>query len=90
MKFYTENKGYINYRDKILVNKLTAVYFYKYSNENYCVQFFKNGKCHNSKNADYVDYRGYKDFSLNGKFYGYHTDFTKETWRRFVKMQVFL
>jgi hypothetical protein len=90
MKFYTENKSDINYRDKIRVNKLTAVYFYKYSNENYYVQFFKNGEYHNIKNSAYIRFDGYKDFSLNGKFYGYQTNFTKESWRRFVKLQAFL
>ena len=84
MKFYNgKNNRY--YWDIIYDNKLTAIHF-----DSYGIRFYKNGISHNSKNADYVNYRGYKDFSLNGKFYGYHTDFTKETWRRFVKMQVFL
>ncbi len=86
MKFYTENKNYINYRDKILINKLTAIYY----NKNSYIQFFKNGKYHNSKNADFINNKGLKDFSLNGEYYGKNEDFTKESWRRFCKLKIFL
>jgi hypothetical protein len=87
MKFYKDKKSYI-YFNKSLDNKLTAVY--QHLDKYYFVHFFKNGKFHNSKNADYIDGNGFKDFSLNGKFYGRECDFTKESWRRFVKLQVFL
>ena len=82
MKFYKD----INCNDyywKIRYNKLNVIYTY-----NKDILFFKNGKKHNSKNAsvfsDFINIQ----FWLNGKWYG--DDFTKESWRRFVKMQVFL
>ena len=90
MKFYVDhykNKTY--YCDKIKNNKLSAIYSYNYFLSSSYVQFFKNGMYHNAKNADYINYKGNKDFSLNNKFYGYKDDFTKESWRRYVKMQVF-
>lgn len=62
--------------------KLTAVY----SHYNY-VQFFKNGKLHNAKNAAYINRSKYKEFYLNEEYYEY--DFTKESWQRFVKLQCF-
>ena len=74
MKFYTENKSYINYRDKILVNKLTAIY----SNKNSYIQFFKNGQYHNAKNATYTDDIGHKDFYLNDVYYGNQHYFKKK------------
>ncbi len=85
MKFYRDkiNNYYLN---KIYVNNLSAIYF---DNEDEEILFYSNGYLHNVKNAAYVT-KSWKSFYLNGKFYGYHTDFTKETWRRFVKLQVFL
>mgnify|MGYP007069468954 CR=1 FL=1 len=88
MKFYVDDKNYISYYNEISNNKLTAIYHYK--SKNSYVQFFKNGMYHNPKNADYINNKGFKDFSLNNKFYGYDKDFTKQSWRRFVKMKVFL
>ena len=85
MKFYTDNKYDISYRDKILNNKLTAIL----SNKNSYVQFFKNGMYHNTKNADFINHKN-KEFSLNNKFYGNQNDFTKQLWRRFIKLRMFL
>ena len=83
MKFYND-KGNSYYWCIIFDNKLTAIH------SDYCgIRFFKNGLYHNTKNADYIDNYGYKDFSLNNKSYGDEDDFTKESWRRFVKLQVF-
>jgi hypothetical protein len=82
MKFYRD----INSNDyywKIRYNKLNVIYTY-----NKDILFFKNGKYHNSKNAsvfsDFINIQ----FWLNGKWY--RDDFTKESWRRFVKLQAFL
>ncbi len=83
MKFYREDKSYYNYWSKTIRNKLTAIYF---SNS---VWFFKNGLYHNSKNATYIC-DGDKEFCLNNIYYGDHNNFTKQSWRRFVKLQVFL
>ncbi len=80
MKFYKSKNLY-----KIGKFSLTAIY----DNSSY-VEFYKNGISHNSKNADYVNYKGYKSFSLNGKNYGNQTNFTKQSWRRFVRLQTFL
>lgn len=92
MKFYKDK----NYLNKIYSNKLNAVYSYSYyyslntMNLIYAIQFFKNGMGHNPKNADYIHNDGYKEFSLNHKCYGTNDDFTKESWRRFVKLKAFL
>ena len=84
MKFYREDKNNYEYWNKIIRNKLNAIYHSE------SVWFFKSGKHHNFKNASYFNYNGYKEFSLNGKLYGYENDFTKKSWRKFVKIQVFL
>jgi frataxin-like iron-binding protein CyaY len=84
MKFFKYN----NNRCKIINNKLTAIY--SFNHKAYHIQFYKNGERHNSKNAAYIDYNGYKEFWLNSKKYGYEYDFTKQSWRRFVKLQFFL
>ena len=79
-------KFYINSYLKIKENKLTAIDFDYY----YYTRFFKNGVRNNNKNAAIIHILNYKAFYLNGKYYGYDIDFTKESWRRFVKMQAFL
>jgi hypothetical protein len=89
MKFYIENKPSRRYMKKIEKKCLTAIYFDLY------VVFFENGKRHNTKNASYIKYNGYKQFWLNGEKYGSNYDqdqdyFTKESWRRFCKLQIFL
>ena len=86
MKFYNgKNNRY--YWGIIYDNKLTAIHF---DSTYYSVEFCKNGELHNIKNAAYIDNSGYKEFYLNDKCYFFRNDFTKESWRRFVKTQVFL
>jgi hypothetical protein len=84
MKFYIDKK-IIYYWDKILNNNLTAIY-----DNSFAIRFYKNGKYHNSKNASYISNNGYKSFYLNGKYYGKLNKFTKQSWRKFVKLKVFL
>ena len=84
MKFYRDIHSYF-YDSKIYNNKLTAIYCKKY-----IIIFSKNGIWHNNKNASYIEYSGYRQFYLNGKYYGNQTKFTKQSWRRFVKLQAFL
>ena len=78
MKFYIKYKS-----SKIRSDKLTCIY-----TEYNAIWIFKNGKGHNYKNAAYID-GIYKQFFLNGKCYGTQNDFTKQSWRRFVKLQLF-
>ena len=85
MKFYRDKK-YNNYHFIIVNYNLTAIY----CNKSSCAHFFKNGNYHNTKNASFHNYYGYKEFRLNNKLYATDKDFIKETWRRFVKMQAFL
>jgi hypothetical protein len=85
MKFYKEKKYYKYYTFKIYDYKLTAIYC-----DSAVVIFYKNGSEHNSKNASNIDFYGYKQFCLNGKFYGDKYNFTKQSWRKFVKLQAFL
>jgi hypothetical protein len=86
MKFYLDTKYDTYYYDYIFAisNNITAIY----SNSK-IIFFYKNGKFHNTKNAAYI-YNRRKSFRFNNTWYGNQNDFTKESWRRFVKLQVFL
>ncbi len=85
MKFYRENNKTVDYWNKTKANKLTCIYCNSTD-----TSFYKNGLCHNNENAAYLYYNRYKEFRLNGKYYGNSNEFTKLSWRRFVKMQAFL
>ena len=90
MKFYKDDDHFGCYFDKITVNKLTAIY-HDYSG----VMFFLNGENHNTKNAAYsseneINEKKYQQFRLNRNYYGDENNFTKESWRRFVKLRAFL
>lgn len=82
MKFYKDKTFY--YWALILINKSNAIINHKSE-----IRFFKNGLEHNFKNAA-LSYGFCKHFFLNGKNYGDQYEFTKESWRKFVKLQVFL
>ena len=82
MKFYRDNNNWYFY-DKIRDINLSAIYS-QYS----FITFVTNGKRHNSKNAAYIEINDSKIFYLNGKYYG--DNFTKQSWRRFVKLKAFL
>lgn len=84
MKFYI-NKNTGHFFEKIVNNKLSAIYYSLYA-----IRFLKNGNLHNIKNAAYIDNYDSKEFYLNNKCYGYEHHFTKKTWRKFVKLKVFL
>lgn len=83
MKFYN-GKGFIYYWKLISAHKLTAIYCSRN------IVFFKNGLYHNNKNAAYRNANGYKWFYLNSEYYGNQYNFNKKSWRRFVKLKVFL
>jgi hypothetical protein len=85
MKFYIEYSSSY-YWKKICNNELSCIYL----DYDYHIRFYKNGKIHNNKNAAYTNPNNYKSFYLNGKFYGNKYNFTKKSWRKFVKMQTFL
>jgi hypothetical protein len=85
MKFYKDNSNNNFYWNKIENNKLNAIYYFR------CfTRFFNNGKIHNIKNAAYVESFNLKVFRLNGITYGNAKKFTKQSWRKFVKLQAFL
>jgi hypothetical protein len=85
MKFYKEIIGYY-YFSKIVNNKLTSIYCGFYT-----IAFYKNGTEHNNKNyACIANINKNKYFYLNGKNYSSYRCFTKQLWRKFVKLQVFL
>jgi hypothetical protein len=89
MKFYKDNRKNIKflsiYNNKIINDKLSAILHSQYDS----IIFYKNGLRHNSKNAAYLSDR-IPDFWLNNNFYGSIEDFTKESWRKFTKLQAFL
>jgi hypothetical protein len=85
MKFYRD-LIYRYYYANLLNSDNTAIY----CNENYMF-FYKNGEFHNSKNATYIDFTSkQRSFRLKNKYYGREGDFTKESWRKFVKLRAFL
>jgi hypothetical protein len=69
----------------ILNNKITAI-----QNNVFATRFYKNGKLHNAKNAAIIYYTGYTEFRLNGQWHSINKTFTKQSWRKFVKLQAFL
>jgi hypothetical protein len=85
MKFY-KDKNTAYFINKIIDNKLLAVIDTKYKT----VVFYKNGKFHNNKNAAIIYNDDSLRFYLNGTFYGFNDDFFKESWRRFIKLKVFI
>jgi hypothetical protein len=86
MKFYVGKMG-TSYLAKITTNKLCSI-FTHISFE--IVNFYKKGKRHNVKNAAVSCKNGNKEFWLNDKIYCYEYNFTKQSWRKFVKLKVFL
>jgi hypothetical protein len=86
MKFYRDRDAY-RYWHIIKNNKLSAIFYYDFTK---AVSFFKNGEPHNYKNASYTSTYGTKQFYLNNKYCGENADFNKHSWRKFVKLQVFL
>ena len=86
MKFYKDKSNNYNfYWSRIKSRKLTSIYVNIIG-----IIFLKNGIMHNAKNAAYICPNGHKEFYLNDKFYGYKNKFTKYSWRKFIKLQVFL
>jgi hypothetical protein len=85
MKFYKDDDYFGRYFDKIKVYKLTAICCNSIS-----VNFYKNSKLHNTKNAAHIRFDGYKIFYLNHKLYCDSNNFTKQSWRRFIKLKAFL
>jgi hypothetical protein len=83
MKFYRDKQSW-DYWVKITNNKLNAIYF------DIGTWFFKNGKLNNAKNAAYNQNDEYKEFTLNDECYGDETNFTKQSWRKFARLQAFL
>jgi hypothetical protein len=95
MKFYRDYGQACFNHIKIRKYQLDAIYMnYLDDKKIYLVRFFKNGKTHNIKNFAYL-YDIYKTFCINGKTYsaedyGNQDKFTKQSWRRFAKLQYFL
>jgi hypothetical protein len=83
MKFYRDS--YFSW-NKVTSNKLNCIC----QNLLKFIYFFKNGKLSNTKNAAHIAEYGYKEFWLNDKIYGYENDFTKQSWRKVIKLQVFI
>ena len=86
MKFY-KDIGYEYKYYYIIYNKLTCIHIDKAYN---AVVFYKNGKLHNSKNSACINCFKHKSFYLNNKRYENDNNFTKQSWRKFVKLQAFL
>lgn len=84
MKFYIDKKG-TNYFNHIIKKNITCIYSTYYN----FIRVFANGYANNDKNAAVIS-NNHKEFFLNGIFYGNHLDFTKNSWRKFVKLKVFL
>ncbi len=61
-----------------------------YQNDLKQISFLRNNRYHNVKNAAFLTKSGCKEYYLDGKCYGNQEKLTKESWRRFVKLQLFL
>ena len=95
MKFYKENVRYNqDCVDDVIYYRITAII-----NVGCIVEFYKNGLLHNTKNAAYINADGINFFYLNDNVYGKSNSIKKsdknynaikQSWRKFVKMQVFL
>ena len=70
---------------KYMIKKITAILSLSFA-----VLFYKNGERHNDKNGAHIGLNNFAGFWLNGFWHGYNTNFTKESWRKFVKLQAFL
>ena len=86
MKFYKDKNFW--YWNKIKDNKLTAIHIDCCGCN--CVRFLKNGFLCNYKNAACIQDSNYKSFFLNNNLYGNESEFTKSSWRKFVKLQAFI
>ena len=86
MKFYRDKSESDLCWNKILDDKLTCILLDSYE----VITFYKSGELNNTKNASYNNNSGHKVFYLNDEYYGDLNDFTKKSWRRFVKLQAFL
>ena len=84
MKFY--NNKISSFLEKIKESKLTAII----QSDIKSIFFYKNGEMHNNKNAAIIRCDEYKQFRLNGIYYGSKNRFTKESWRKYVKLRAFL
>ena len=96
MKFYKNSKNNKN-------NKKDNCKTYIFQNLSEII-FKKDEMWHNEKDASYIGSmtkfwdsdKGklvencHKLFYLNGKFYGTEKDFSKKSWRKFVKLKAFL
>ena len=69
----------------IKMKNLTAIYC-----DSFAVDFFENGLRHNCKEAAQIRRDRYKEYYFNEIYYGNSKSFTKKSWRRFVKLRVFL
>lgn len=74
----------INQSDYYKLKDETGYYHYMTSNGNSIYR--KDGRLHNINGPAYCSYdNSYKKYSLFGKLYGTHNDFTDESWVIFVK-----
>ena len=91
MYFYRrsfKHYSYSNYNTYIYVNKIRFNNLNAIFHDYYEVIFYKNGKIHNSKNAAIYSESSGKNFWLYDM--NYSNEFTKESWRKFVKLKAFL
>ena len=89
MKFYNDKNNYLYWFktfDYITQNKLSAIYMYDKNS----IAFYINGILHNKRNAAVQSILKGSEYYLNDKCYGTEDDFTKKSWRRFIKLQAFL
>jgi hypothetical protein len=59
MKFYREKINADFYWEQIAFKKINAIYF-----DTDVIAFYKDGLHHNSKNAAFINNKGFKDFYL--------------------------
>jgi hypothetical protein len=91
MKFYRDknSSSHYFYLVKAENNNLNAICIDSAN----IVRFLINRKRHNTKNASFYEFyedKIYKIFYLNDEAYGNENEYDKQSWRKFVKLQVFI
>jgi hypothetical protein len=84
MKFFVKTK--LSFWAKIFYGKKTCVYQIKFE----AIAFYKNGILNNTKNAAIIYRNNLKSFYIDGVLFSANNKFTKQSWRKFVKLKAFL
>ena len=52
------------------------------------IAYYIDGKYHREDGPAIEHFNGYKEWQLDGRFYGVNDDYTNESWIRFAKLEL--